>query len=222
MDQLDFYFLSREGTDRDARMIHRFNTLMIPAQRVEWVSNDWLKQKGYDRYSCPWGHFKMLSQFVNNSTKEFGMFFEDDVYLSKDLPTDLSFLINNMKKYKLDVLLTGYLIDRHPCKIDNSSIMTVGFYKFDNELWGSQSYILTKNHAKYLLNKYNENYLDRCLAGEKLVPFSPDWTITKDGNRAIVYPMYAVEEGNINSDHQGQINFHRSCTQFNYKKDYYI
>ena len=63
--------------------------------------------------------------------------------------------------------------------------------------------IIGIEHKKFfkLENKFSE-------------PFAADWTITKNGKRAFIYPPLAVEEGEINSPHEGQINFHRSYLKF--------
>ena len=226
MNDVSFYFLSDEGSERDKRISGRFSLLNIPAKRVQCVSPKWLEEKGYQNYGCSWGHIKMIKEFVENSDKEFGMFFEDDVYLAKSLPHDISFLCNRMKMLELDVLLTGYLIDYLPYLIgygsDYEKLGDVGFYTYPHNLWGSQSYILTRKNAISLFEKYNEDYLIRSMHDSTLKPFSIDWTITKDGKRAMVYPMYAVEEGNINTTDEWQIKYHRDCFEFNYKENQYV
>lgn len=226
MNDVSFYYLSDEGSERDKRISQRFSLLNIPAKRIQCVPQEWLQEKGYQNYGCSLGHIKMIKEFVENSDKKFGMFFEDDVYLTKSLPHDISFLCNRMKILELDVLLTGYLIDYFPhnnqYSLDHGNLDAIGFYSYPNDLWGSQSYILTREHAISLFERYNENYLVRSLQDITLTPFSIDWTITKDGNRAMVYPMYAVEEGNINTTDEWQIKYHRDCFEFNYKENQYV
>lgn len=226
MEDVTFYYLSLPGTERDNRMVQRFNTLNIPAQRVECVSQEWLAENGYQGYGCMFGHIKMLTEFVERSDKEFCMVFEDDVYISKDLTSDIKFLCNRMRRYKLDILLTGYLVNYIPatvtCQPWLSKLDMIGFYNYPHDLWGTQSYIVTRSYATTIISKYNEEYLKQTLQDSSLTPFSSDWTITKYGNRAMVYPMYAVEEGNINSTHSGQINFHKDCTSLNYNPDIYV
>jgi hypothetical protein len=39
-------------------------------------------------------------------------------------------------------------------------------------------------------------------------PFSADWTITQEGNRRIVYPMLAIEDGTGKYDDEGQAQMH--------------
>lgn len=85
---------------------------------------------------------------------------------------------------------------------------------------GSQGYILTRKHTIKILEKYNINYL--ITANEQDPTFLPDWILTKYGNRALVYPMYFLEEGNITGDNWGQIKYHNDCFKFNYDKTRYI
>jgi hypothetical protein len=67
----------------------------------------------------------------------------------------------------------------------------------------------------YDFNNYAQN-------PEKYTPYSADWIITKNGNRAIIHPLIAVEEGDTKTDHSGQNDFHRSCFLCNYNPDIHI
>jgi len=228
MDQIKFYYLSRENSDRDIRMVKRFNILNLTVKRIECVDNKMLAEKNYENYGCQFGHLKMIKTFLDESTDPYGCFMEDDVHIKKTILTDIPFLISKIEQLNLDILLIGYLINFYPAtiKVSNNSFKLLEqpliFANYPNDLWGSQCYILTRNHAKYLINKYNESYLDRILNGEKLTPFAADWTITKDGNKALVFPMYMIEEGNVNTNHQGQINFHTNCHKINYDKNKFV
>ena len=52
--------------------------------------------------------------------------------------------------------------------------------------------------------------------------YSNDHTITKDGNRALIYPMIAVETcDKIYADYW-QNTFHKNSKKCNYKSDIYI
>jgi len=53
-------------------------------------------------------------------------------------------------------------------------------------------------------------------------PFSADWTITKDGNRALIFPMLAVEDGKTRNCDSGQDIFHQSCHLYNYNPETFI
>ena len=79
-------------------------------------------------------------------------------------------------------------------------------------------YLISRAYAKFLLDKYTIefalNNLDK--------PYSPDWVITKNGNKAMLYPMIAVEEGNTKTSHEGQNNFHKRCFEANYDSNLFI
>ena len=48
--------------------------------------------------------------------------------------------------------------------------------------------------------------------------YSPDWIITKlTGSCAFVWPPLAIEEGEVATDDQGQKDFHKRCTDFQFK-----
>ena len=53
-------------------------------------------------------------------------------------------------------------------------------------------------------------------------PVSPDWALTKFGKAVAMYPMLAVEEGVVVTDHVGQKNFHQACVAENFNKDLHI
>ena len=76
-------------------------------------------------------------------------------------------------------------------------------------------YLITRNYAKFLLDNYYYDYSDKTLNDNSIKQFSADWIITKNGNRALIYPMLAVEDGNANSGHYGQDKFHIDCHNFN-------
>ena len=234
MDNVKIYYLSQDGSERDRLMRKRFDTLGLKFTQVEWADNNWMKSNGYDSgYSCMFGHIKMLKKFIEDAGSNdklsndklsndnlFCCVFEDDVYISKYLSSDMGMLLSRMELLKLDILLIGYLIDNFD--VVKRSIHSITFSGYDSELWGSQGYIVPMKVAKKLVEIYDEAYLIRYLDGKEKVPFSADWTITKYGNRALVYPMYAVEEGTIKSDHPAQVSYHKRCAAFNYDPNIYI
>ena len=59
--------------------------------------------------------------------------------------------------------------------------------------------------------------------GNNLTPFSADWIITKDTvNRAIIYPMLALEDGKSKYSHEGQQNFHDRCHNEHFDHNIFI
>lgn len=185
-------------------------------------------------WSYTFGHFDMIHKFYYNSDYEFGIFCEDDILIHKDFKNNINNIINNFVELKLDVLLLGYLL---PFKLDNS----VNYYDFhkketndqmnnkyiyydyNNNLWGAQMYMLSRKQAKYLLDKYGNDsgYADSTLNNPNLTPFSSDWTITKEGNKAIIYPMIALEDNTTNYQDDGQNYIHQG-TYNNHINDEFI
>jgi hypothetical protein len=81
---------------------------------------------------------------------------------------------------------------------------------------GSQMYMISRKYAREVLDTYT-------LAWTHLgKPFAADWTITKSGNRAMIYPMLGLEDGGTGSTDAGQIAFHRNCFMINYQPALYV
>ena len=75
-------------------------------------------------------------------------------------------------------------------------------------------YMVSRKHAQTLLDKYTIDYAVETINTE--IPFSPDWTLTKFGNKSIVYPMIALEEGDTKCDLESEISYHQRCFNQNY------
>jgi GR25 family glycosyltransferase involved in LPS biosynthesis len=236
INNYDIYCLSFNNLKRRREMENRFKQLDITCSFYDGVNNNdprIFNNNGFGAWSCMIGHIDMIKNFYDNSEKEFGIFCEDDIFIHKDFVKTLPDVIEDFKLMELDILLLGYLI---PFKISseyngfefksvnnnsNNNLKYV-YHNYTNDLWGSQMYMLTKKHAKYLLDNYNIEYAIRSLNDNTLQPFSSDWTITKKGNRALIYPMLAVETADKKCGHQGQDTFHENCKNVNYDPNMYI
>ena len=211
MNSVAFYYLSKNGTDRHSKMQARFKTLEIPAKLVEYQPHS------NTSTSCTLGHFSMLKDFVDNSDKEYGCFLEDDVMINVDFTKDLPYLLHKFQNLRLDLLLVGYLIDFNIKRIANKSdfalleLPEITFHQYPDDLWGTQGYICTKDHAKYIIEKYTDQDIEN---------FVVDRIITKEGNCALVDPMYFIEEGDTGRPEPEQIEYHRDCAEYN--KDKYM
>lgn len=189
----DIYYLSFEHSERDMRMRARFQQLQINAVRCDGVEGDFTI-----------AHFRMIQRFLQESTKKFCIFMEDDVFISKDLSKRINELTEKMVALDLDILSIGYLITCSPrnChwlpQIDTMGQYTI--HNYHDELWGTQGYILTRAYAMYLVEKYTLNYVELGKQYPNLTCWSPDFLITKKGKRALLSPMLCVEEGNIKGD----------------------
>jgi hypothetical protein len=67
-------------------------------------------------------------------------------------------------------------------------------YPFD--LWGTQMYVLSRKYAKNVIDTYSDifAYAEKAEIDKTMHPLSADWTITKNGNRALLFPMLAFEK----------------------------
>ena len=82
------------------------------------------------------------------------------------------------------------------------------YYDYPDDIWGAQMYLISRKHAINLLDRYT---IEHAIATIDTMPFSPDWTLTKFGKKVLIYPMIAVEEGNVKNELYGEIQFHRNC-----------
>lgn len=137
-------------------------------------------------------------------------------------------MVNIYKAFKslnLDVLLLGYLsIQKINRKINEFKLLkpendTYKYYHFPDFIWGTQMYMISKKHAKYLLDKYNTEYADKSQLDSKMVHFSADWTLTKDGNRALITPIMTVEV--MKSKCSNDV-FRMRCHKAHYNSELYI
>jgi GR25 family glycosyltransferase involved in LPS biosynthesis len=184
-------------------------------------------------FSCMYGHLDMIYKFYYDTDKEYGVFCEDDIYIHNSFNTILMDILEEVNIMKLDILLLGYLI---PYNIESSYYeqtfarkerlnninMNNKYYTYPNDLWGTQMYLLTRVYAKYVLDSFSQEYAEKTLIDAALTPFSADWTITKNGNRALLYPMLAVEDGKYKSGDYWQDKFHKDCHLANFNANYIL
>jgi GR25 family glycosyltransferase involved in LPS biosynthesis len=223
-DSCAFYCLSYKNVTRKTAMSKRFEQLNINVNFYEGVDfNDprLICEHGKQCWSCMYGHLDMINKFITETDKEYGIFCEDDIYIHKDLANDIPTLIQSFNEKRLDLLILGALIA-------DGSFLNVGeserrYFSYPDELWGSQMYMISRKHAKTLLDKYYTDYAEKTLNVElNMTPFSADHTLTKDGVRAFIYPMYAVEDGTTIHENESQHNTHQVTFRCNYCPEKFI
>jgi hypothetical protein len=186
------------------------------------------------------GHLKMINEFYNDTTVEYGIFCEDDLNIHRDFNTLIPNIINDFKTLNLDVLLLGYLSNfeiessYHGFNLkehhEKTSLIVENYkyHNFTNDIWGTQMYMLSKNSSKKILDKYGDEsgYAERSFNNPEMTPFSADWTITKDGNRALLSPPLAIEDGKSDlshyGGHYGQYLFHKKSHELYYNPLYFV
>jgi len=229
MNNIAFYCINFNDEDRKNRMIQRFINQNINLNFVKPVYKD--DQRITNIQVCDFTkrvmsimlqHMDSISDFYENTEDEYCIICEDDIFISKKLSSELPNIIVNYNELNLDVILLGYLLpfkldDPHPEYFLLKETENYNYFDFPYHLWGSQMYLFNRKHAKFLLDKYTMEYAVADLGR----PYNPDWTLTKDGKKAIIYPMLALEEGTQKSDHVGQNHFHNKCFITHYNEDIY-
>jgi len=226
---LPIYVINYNDDERKTRMIDRFKTIGLYLHFVKPVTQEdtRLEQVVYKRTcSIMLQHLDSLRHFYENTSAEHCIVCEDDIHISKYLNADLPELLRNFNEMELDLLLMGYLWPHSieynwhfPVHRENITERGYKFCGYPDDLWGSQMYMVSRKYAKYILDNFDINV---CIENGPSYPYNPDWIITKNGKRAIVSPMIAVEEGDTKSDHHGQNEFHRQCHSNNYRSDVHI
>jgi hypothetical protein len=214
--ELELYVITMGGA-REDRMHRRLKYLGLSATFVRGV--DTTEMQNYPeacRNGTFLGHLKLLRKFVEESKADYAIVAEDDDYLHRDLKWQIPQVLADFKHMQLDVLLLGYLIDHIPTEALGFPHLTKGYYGFHDELWGTQMYLLTKEHAKRILVECD------VVAYDGRIPWGVDFHVTKKGRRALLYPMLAVEEGEIRDMNEIHLMYHRRCKDFSYRPDEYI
>jgi hypothetical protein len=227
------YCLNYENPTRCASMTTRFNAAgFLPNEFVlhggTSIQDSRIAGRGLINHtekcwSCMYGHLDMIRDFISSTddTYQHGIFCEDDILIDMDIKDRIAHIITDFDAMALDTLLLGYLIT-HPMtsaeNMDKKSVyvdLQMGepthyrYYTY-GDIWGTQMYMLSRDQAKRIIEKYADGYADRFLANPQEIypPFSADWSITKEGKRRIVYPMLAIEDGKSQYDDEGQRHFH--------------
>ena len=226
MNSVGFYCLSYNNYGKTS-MQEIFLKLGVEAEIYSGVSfQDRRIAKIEDRLKRTWstcyGHLDMIRSFYE-SDKEYGIFCEDDIIIRKDFIKNLPEILTDFNKLKLDILMLGYLCEN---KIDEYSNFptfldkgTFKYLRYPDDLWGTQMYMISRAHALKILSKYYYGYAEKTLINRELTPFSADWTITKEGNRALIYPLTAIENFNKVYEDEHQTRAHRNCYKFSYKPE---
>lgn len=205
-------------------MIRRFTDEGLPLEFVEPVEQTDARIQTAPpaerrTWSIMWSHLDMIKTFLE-SDAEFGIFTEDDILIRKGLKRLLPEVVAAYKRLDLEILLLGYLLNYRPVQVitppEFSQLENYTYFNYHDELWGSQMYLLDRRTARKFLQNYTVE-----LTRNSQTPFSPDWTLTKDGRRAAIYPMLAVEAGEVATTHQGQAEFHRRCAEAQLDDNYY-
>lgn len=232
-----FYCVSYNSPERKQTMIDRFAKLDISLNVHTGVQMDdprlqYTTDKAAKRLaSCFYGHMDNIRAFYNTG-KSYGFFCEDDVLIHKDLAREIPTIIKEFESMKLDILLLGYMtcypiewwMRDYPLVYDGGPSVPYRYHRYGSEQWGVHLYMISRAYAEVLLKTYRSDYAAKHHAEPaKYAPNNPDWTISKlTKQRAVRYPMLAVEDGQGHYDHQGQGDFHRNSHRANYREGEFL
>lgn len=240
----EFYCLSYNNKERKENMKSRFEKIGVNCKfyggvnfQDSRIARRLIDENCKRAWSLFYGHLDMIFYFYNNTKKEYGIFCEDDLLIHQNLLEFMPKITADFKALELDVLLLGYLVQH---KIDetipnfelknnnnnntiiNSMDQKYKYHNYHDQIWGAQMYMLSRKQAGVLLDKYYYNYADKTIKDTTMCPFAADWTLTKDGNRALIYPMISCENGIFNYENQGQKIFHQNCFTISCDKENFI
>jgi GR25 family glycosyltransferase involved in LPS biosynthesis len=178
-------------------------------------------------WSCMWGHLDMIRTFLD-TTAEFGIFCEDDIVIRKGFAKCIPEVMCTFTRLGLDILLLGYLLNYKPIYLKNDVgnlvLMeeSISYFRYDDVIYGTQMYMLNRPTAKRFLDTYTKEYALRTLKDKSLIAFCADMTLTKNGNRALLYPMLAIEKVEIDKPENVHELFHKKCYDIQKHKRYYF
>jgi len=222
------YVVNFKDDERKSRMSERFSKNGLYTHYVPGVITTDPRIDPYDipifqkrSWSVLFQHLDSCRHFYENTSADYAIICEDDVYISNQLKQRMPEIIAGFQENQLDILLLSYLWPypnvggQHFEEISRTEHHA--FHRYPNDLWGAHMYMISREHAKVMLDKFTPEYAFSCVGTSS--PFCSDWQITKFGNRALISPVLGVEEGEVKTDHQGQIEYHRVCSAAHYNPD---
>lgn len=230
-ENVEFYCLSYCNPERSRSMKERFEKIGLHVNIFEGIPTTHpliadnetrhTPEQVKRLWSVTYGHLTNIQNFYH-SGKDFGIFCENDVVVNKNLPFFLPNIMEEFNIMNLDSLLIGYMttykfeewMQGYSLKHEFKD-RPYKYLNYPNHQWGIHGLMLGRKGAKLILDTYMGR-ADEYIGHES--NFSPDWTITKVGNRALITPMFIVENGEDTMEHYkdwNQYNFHLQTFQFN-------
>ena len=236
-EQCEFHCVCYQNPQKHASMKQRFESIGLNLQiydgvphtdpRIVQTADRNIDKQLQRLWSVTYGHLDMIQLFYD-SGKPFGLFCEDDIVVNRTLPFNLPFIISECQELQIECLLLGYMktykvegwMHGHEL-IRDFPDRPYTYHAYPQDQWGVHLYMLSREGAKKILDTFasSSGYAESTLRDPN-TSFSPDWTITKCPGlrRALISPMFAVEDGNDSYEHYGhpgQYNFHMETFRFN-------
>jgi len=200
------YIISYQNKDRRNRMTERFTKLGMTdvsfTQEVDQTDPRLASHSIENRRnaSIMLQHLDSMRLFLS-TTHEHCIVCEDDIHISTTLTEKLPSLVHDFVNMKLDVMMLGYILTfcidmntgfhqgyfPYVSGESENKITAHSYHSYPDDIWGSQMYMVSRSYASYLLANYD-------VSPSTKINYNPDWIITKNGKRALIYPMLALEE----------------------------
>lgn len=235
-DSCEFYCVSYNSLERAATMTDRFSQLGLHLHIHGGVQMDDPRLQFSDDLahrrlaSVFYGHLDNIKAFYDTG-KPYGFFCEDDVHISRDLAKELPTIISEFDAMSLDILLLGYMttspiewwMHGYPLVYDGGPQVPYRYHRYPQNQWGVHLFMVSRAYAKTMLEVFDATYAARAHMDPSLATYNPDWTLSKHTpNRALRYPMMAVEDGKGKYEHWGQGEFHRNSHSANYREGEFL
>ena len=230
-ESCEFYCVSYNSLERAATMTDRFRQLGLHLNIHGGVQMDDPRLQFSDDLahrrlaSVFYGHLDNIQAFYETG-KPYGFFCEDDVHIHRDFAKELPTIIEEFNAMSLDILLLGYMttcpiewwMHGFPLVYDGGPSVSYRYHRYPQNQWGVHLFMISRAYAKTLLEVFDATYAARAHVDPHLATYNPDWTLSKHTqNRALRFPMMAVEDGKGKYDHWGQGEFHRQSHLVNYR-----
>lgn len=173
------------------------------------------------------GHLMIMRDFLTNSEHNMLCVMEDDVHIRKHFPQEQPVIHAQFEKLKLDVCMLGYLTPHELFTCDHKfepMTTSYAYLNYPENVYGTQMYVMHRDNVDRIWRTYGvgSEWHAHVFTNHACRP--ADWLITKQGTRACIYPMMAVEAhgGGQSYNDQEQTDWHSCCHHAQYDPLTYV
>lgn len=202
----------------DPECVPPLNELTHAQQNHLWDPHAW---------SVLQGHLMIMRDYLHTSDAPMLCVMEDDVHIHKHFMMEQPVIHAQMCKLDLDVCMLGYLTPHVLASCDHTHeplCTTHAYMDYPHNLYGTQMYVITRSNAERILATYGVGSDWHAHVFTRNLWKPADWIITKQGRRACIYPMMAVEEHGGGTMYQdaAQTDWHAWCHESQYDPLTYV
>jgi GR25 family glycosyltransferase involved in LPS biosynthesis len=213
-NNLKHYWINcNKHESRRKEMELQFTKLNLKNERIEGCTPETLPKIIYPikhtqsqvEVACTCSHLKAIQKGLESGDEWF-IVMEDDVKIVCDI--DFETLIKTHKHDGIYQLATnGHALIQNV--LHDLYLKNIQFVNWNLKLYGTLSYLINRDTAKKLINKYIKNNNVYDFSNEKFLV--SDVLIYKNGNTITsTYPLYCTEIENISTIHANHDRFHSS------------